>query len=178
MWFPTTSPVAPTVLLTLFSLFQNVLAVVPLAGYGRNEYEVPCAQACTWAMPTTLDCAEYAGMTAEERAAAYPSAACMANDTAYLTSNAWCIHSHCPSDIKPYKIEKYWELTMIYQAESLRYTYEGALALVDAKNPPKVMSPDETVLNRTISLDDAVYQSYANGVKSYKETSTNESKYS
>jgi hypothetical protein len=129
-------------------------------------------------MPTSLDCPEYAGMSAEERAAAYPSTACMSNNTAYLTSLAWCIHSHCGEGIKMYKIEKFWETLMIYEAESLRYSYPEALAQVDTKKPPKPMSPEETVLNRTISMDDEAYQGMLNGVRGYKVTTKNESKYS
>ncbi|KAM0209028.1 hypothetical protein ACHAQI_006724 [Fusarium lateritium] len=173
-----TSKSAVTAILSSLILIPTVLATVPLEGYGRNSYEVPCAQACTWGMPTALDCPEYADMSAEERAAAYPSAACMSNDTAYLTSIAWCIHSHCSESIKLYKIEKFWETTMIYQAESLRYSYPEALAQVNAKKPPTLMSPEETVLNRTISIDDDAYQAQLNGVRGYKATSRNESKYS
>jgi hypothetical protein len=159
-------------------MLPTVLALVPLDGYGREDYAVPCGTACQWAMPYALDCPEYANMSAEERASAYPSPSCFANDTPYLTSLAWCIKSYCPEETRLYKIEEYWETSMIYEAESLRYTYPEALAKVDAKNPPKVMSPEETVLNRTIALDDAVWQASMNGVRGYKITSKNESKYS
>ncbi|KAM0342899.1 hypothetical protein ACHAPU_009103 [Fusarium lateritium] len=165
-------------LLSALVLPATVHAIATLEGYGRDAYQVPCAQACTWGMPTTLDCPEFAELSAEERAAAYPSAACMSNDTAYLTSIAWCIHSHCNKDTKLYKIEEFWETTMIYQSESLRYSYVEALAEVDAKHPPKPMSEEELMLNRTISIADEVYQAQLNGVKSYKITSKNESKYS
>ncbi|CAG7555683.1 unnamed protein product [Fusarium equiseti] len=108
-------------------------------------------------MPTTLDCPEYAKMSAEERAAAYPSAACFGNDTSYLTSIAWCISSYCPKTTKAYKIEYFWGAKMIHQAEDIKYSYAEALAEVGLKKPPKPMSPDATVLNRTISIDDATY---------------------
>ncbi|QPC76277.1 hypothetical protein HYE68_007029 [Fusarium pseudograminearum] len=117
-------------------------------------------------------------MSAEERAAAYSSAACMGNDTWYLTSIAWCIDSYCSKDTKPYKIEKFWYTKMIYQVQSIKFSYAEALAQVDIKTPPKPMSPDMTVLNRTISIDDATYNSYLNAVKGYIAIGKNESKYS
>ncbi|KAJ4018756.1 hypothetical protein NW752_005884 [Fusarium irregulare] len=129
-------------------------------------------------MPTTLDCPEYAKMSAEERAAAYPSAACFGNDTPYLTSIAWCISSYCPKTTKPYKIEYFWGAKMIYLAESIKYSYAEALAEVDSKNPPKPMSPEAMVLNRTISIDDATYESYLNSVKGYVDLGSIESRYS
>ncbi|KAF5000214.1 hypothetical protein FGRMN_1935 [Fusarium graminum] len=154
MW--TSTLVAVPALLCTLILTTTVHAIVPLEGYGREAYKVPCAQACTWGVPTTLDCPEFAELSAEERAAAYPSAAY----------------------IKLYKIEEFWETTMIYQSESLRYSYVEALAEVDVKHPPKLMSADETLLNRTISIEDEAYQAQLNGLKGYRATETNESKYS
>ncbi|KPA37332.1 ferric reductase transmembrane component 4, partial [Fusarium langsethiae] len=147
-----------TLILALFTLPFTASATELLQGYGRNDYALPCAQACTWATPTTLDCPEYAAMSAEERAVAYPSATCMGNDTWYLTSIAWCITSYCSKDTKPYKIEIFWGTKMIYQVQSIKFSYGEALAQVDTKTPPKPMSPDEAVLNRTISIDDASHR--------------------
>lgn len=67
---------------------------------------------------------------------------------------------------------------MIYQVQSIKFSYAEALAQVDTKTPPKPMSPDLTVLNRTISIDDATYNSYLNAVKGYIAIGKNESKYS
>ncbi|RGP72465.1 hypothetical protein FSPOR_2676 [Fusarium sporotrichioides] len=167
-----------TLILALLTLPFTASATELLQGYGRNDYALPCAQACTWATPTTLDCPEYAAMSAEERAVAYPSATCMGNDTWYLTSIAWCITSYCSKDTKPYKIEIFWGTKMIYQVQSIKFSYGEALAQVDTKTPPKPMSPDEAVLNRTISIDDATYQSYLNSVRGYIAIGHNESKYS
>ncbi|KAF5971582.1 ferric reductase Fre2p [Fusarium bulbicola] len=179
MWPSTTMP-ALAIVLSALSFIPSTLATVPLEGYGRDDYPVECAQACSYAMPSNLDCPEYAGMTAEEKAAAYPSAACFANDTSYLTSIAYCIHSYCPKTVKIYKIEYFWEVKMIYNSEALtiRWSYPEALAQVNITTPPKPMSPDETVFNRTISIDATTYQSYMNGVKGNKAIAKNESMYS
>lgn len=178
MWCTTDLLIPGALLLALSTLPSTVTATELLQGYGRNDYPLPCAQACTWAMPITVDCPEYANMSAEERAAAYPSAACFGNDTPYLTSIAWCIYSYCPTTTKPYKIEYFWGAKMIYLVESIKYSYAEALAKVDSKNPPKPMSPEATVLNRTISIDDATYESYLNSVKGYVDLGSIESRYS
>ncbi|KAF5535262.1 ferric reductase Fre2p [Fusarium phyllophilum] len=179
MWSSTTMP-ALAIVLSALSFIPSASATVPLEGYGRDDYPVPCAQACSYAMPYNLDCPEYAGMTAEEKAAAYPSAACFANDTSYLTSMAYCIHTYCPKNVKIYKIEYFWEVKMIYDSEALtiRWPYPEALAQVNTTTAPKPLSPEETVFNRTISIDSTTYQSYMNGVKGYKAVAKNESMYS
>jgi hypothetical protein len=129
-------------------------------------------------MPYNLDCPEYAGMTAEEKADAYPSAECFSNDASYLTSIAYCIHSYCPKDVKMYKVETFWETLMIYESKSIRWSYPEALAQVNTSSVPKPMSPEETVFNRTISIDAAVFQANLNGVREYKTVAKNENKYS
>ncbi|WAO87726.1 Ferric oxidoreductase domain-containing protein [Fusarium falciforme] len=160
-----------------------VSATELLDGYGRESFSLPCGWGCRYAMPSNLDCPEYAGMTPEEKAEQYPSAACMANDTSYLTSFAWCINSYCPKTIKSYKILKFWETDMIYGQEEpgvvLRYSYADALKLVDPKKPPKPMNATiETVFNRTISISPEEYEANMNGVKGYKAVGKNESTYS
>ncbi|KAK0391365.1 hypothetical protein NLU13_0866 [Sarocladium strictum] len=154
------------------------MAVVPLEGYGREEYGLMCATACAWKMPYTIDCPEFANMTEEERAEAYPSPSCFASNTPYLTSLAWCIHSYCPKNTSLYEIEKFWEKDMIYEATSLLYSYPEALAKVDPDHPPAPLSPDETVFNRTISMEDSMWEASFNGVREYGATSKNESTYS
>lgn len=59
----------------------------------------------------------------------------------------------------------------------VRYTYQGAVAQVDAKHPPKPVDPAETILNRTITIDDELYISYLNAVMSYDDIGKQESKY-
>ncbi|KAF4337941.1 ferric reductase Fre2p [Fusarium beomiforme] len=176
MWSSATMP-ALAIVLSALSFLPTASAIVPLEGYGRDDYLVPCGTACQYAMPSTLDCPEYANMTAEERAAAYPSTTCFENDPYYLTSLAYCIKSYCDKSIKLYKIEDFWETKMIYEATAVRWSYPEALTKINVTSP-KPMSPEETVLNRTISIDPATYQSFMNGVRGYKAVAKNESMYS
>ena len=133
-------------------------------------------------MPSMLNCPEYAGMTAEETAQQYPSAACFANDTSYLTSMAYCINEYCDKTIKDYKLAEFWDTDMSYGQDDpvvvLRFTYNEALAQIDTKKTPKPMSPEEAVLNRTISITGDTYQANMNGVKGYRAIGKNESMFS
>ncbi|KAM5341673.1 hypothetical protein ACJ41O_014704 [Fusarium nematophilum] len=153
-----------------------------LEGYGRPTYLFPCGSICRQCVPTTMDCPEYVGMTDEERANAYPPATCMANDTYFLTSIAWCINERCDKTVMSYKIAEFWETDMIYgladEGGVLRYSYGAALAQVDPKKPPSPPTPEELVLNRTVGVDDATWLSYSNAVKSYQVIGKNSSKYS
>lgn len=163
-------------------LLPAVSATELLDGYGRESFSLPCGWGCRYAMPSNLDCPEYAGMTPEEKAEQYPSATCMANDTSYLTSFAWCINSYCPKTIKGYKILEFWETDMIYGQNEpgvvMRYSYSDALKLVDPKKPPKPMNATlEPVFNRTISISPEEYEANMNGVKGYRAVGKNESTY-
>lgn len=153
-----------------------VLAVVDLLeGYGYSSYEPMCAYVCKSAVPYTLDCPEYANMTAEERAEAYPSPACFAGDASYLTSVAWCIKARCDDTTKASSIQEFWETSLIYEQDQpgvvLKYaTYIDALYHINTTVLPTPMSVNETVLNRTISVTDDRYLGYLNAAKSYEET--------
>ncbi|KAH7268455.1 ferric reductase like transmembrane component-domain-containing protein [Fusarium solani] len=171
-------PAVAAVALSLLSL-PGATATALLEGYGRDPYPVPCAQACQFAGPTALQCPEFEGLSAEEMALAFPSGACMANDTAYLTTVAWCIHSYCDKSIETYKIANFWETKLIAEdGVVLRYTYEEALAQIDPKKPPQPLDLTETVVNRTIATTEDVYIAFLNAVKAYQASGKNESKYS
>ncbi|KAM5353383.1 hypothetical protein ACJ41O_000033 [Fusarium nematophilum] len=129
-----------------------------------------------------LECPEFVGLTPEQRALVLPSAACMANDTAYLTSIAFCISARCDHSTPPFEIAKFWNTAMIPGQDDpgvvLRHSYDQALALVDSESPPEPLLPTEISLNRTVAVTDPVYLSFLNTVQSYQASGKNESKYS
>ncbi|CAM1503657.1 Fc.00g012480.m01.CDS01 [Cosmosporella sp. VM-42] len=178
--FPFQKPLA--VAAAAFSLLPVVYASARddfLPGYGKAEYDPPCIYACTSAVPSMLDCPEYANMTAAERAEAYPSASCYAQDKPYLSSVALCISSHClPLPFS--RIDKFWENELFYEedAETMPVlTYSEALALVDLEDPPLPLSINETVLNRTVSIDDVTWVGTLNAITNYKGYSLTGFKY-
>ncbi|KAF7559177.1 hypothetical protein G7046_g4986 [Stylonectria norvegica] len=152
-----------------------------LGGYGNAVDDPMCAYACDYAVPSTLDCPEFANMTAEEKAAAYPSTECFATNIPYLTSIAWCIHERCDASVKTSLIDKFWEDDLIYGlAEAgltVKYNYGEAMALINPKHPPAELSPDETTLNRTIAIPDDLYDSYMRAVVSSKHITEAESSF-
>ena len=150
-----------------------------LTGYGNPIYDPPCLYTCSNVVPSMLDCPEYANMTAEELADSYPSAACFAQDKSYLTSIALCINSRClPLPLS--KIDAFWEKDLFYEEEPDTQpvlTYGEALALVDLDDPPLPFSINETVLNRTVSIDDDTWIGNFNSINSYKGYNLAGSKY-
>jgi len=146
-----------------------------LEGYGADNYEPLCAYVCHTAVPSTVECPEFANMTAEERAEAYPGPACLAADESYLTSIAWCINNRCKDGTMPSAIQEFWETKLIYGQDEpgvvLKYaTYYEALSRVNTTVPPLPKSINETTLNRTISVTDDEYLGYLNAALSYQDT--------
>ncbi|KAK7426289.1 hypothetical protein QQZ08_007189 [Neonectria magnoliae] len=156
------------------ALLVSVAHGEPLVGYGTPNYENPCLYACGYAVPSTVECPEYADMTAEERAEAHPSAACLGNDTSYLTSIAWCLHGRCEEESRMWEIEKYREESLFYGVTDpgvvLRYNYIQALE--------HAMAVDELALNRTIAVTDDMYLGYVNGVMGSEIVAKNEATFS
>jgi hypothetical protein len=154
----------------------------PLIGYGTTAYNSFCAFACRFSVPTALDCPEYKGMNDTEIAAAYPTPACFAQDTPYLSSVAWCIHQTCENDTKMSTIDEFWEKDVFYGADEpgivLKYTYYEALSQVNKSNPPEPLGPTDLVLNRTVEITPKVYQGYYNAVKGASIIAKNEAMYS
>lgn len=153
----------------------------PLAGYGTSVDTPECAYACQSAVPQTMDCPEYKGMTEIKRNATKPSPSCLANDTSFLTSVAWCIYKHCEG-YKTWELSQWWDSDLINDKENkgyiLKYSYEEALSHVDQHTPPKTISKDEKVLNRTIAVKEDRYIGYLNGYISSKRASLTGSRYS
>ncbi|KAJ6444494.1 EVI5-like protein [Purpureocillium lavendulum] len=148
-----------------------------LEGYGASSYEPLCAYVCHTAVPSQVECPEFAAMTPEERAEAFPGPKCLAADESYLTSIAWCISKRCQNGTTmPSAIQEFWETKLIYGQDEpgvvLKFpTYFEALSRVNTTaGPPLPKSPDETVLNRTISVTDDEYLGYLNAALSYQDT--------
>jgi hypothetical protein len=94
-------------------------------------------------------------------AAATPE--CKATNDAFLTTLAWCFHTHCP-DIKNSTLERVWEMDIVGRKKvqpSPKYSYQVALALAH-ESPPTEIVDSEAVLNKTSLVDEAVWQSNFN----------------
>lgn len=154
----------------------------PLIGYGTVVYNNLCAYACRFAVPTALDCPEFAGMNDTEISLQYPTPECFAQDAPYLTSVAWCIHQTCEADTKLSVIDEFWEKDVFYGADDpgvvVKYSYYEALAKVNRSSPPEPMGETDLVLNRTVEITQDVWIGYYNSVKGYSIVAKNEAMYS
>ncbi|KAH7129203.1 ferric reductase like transmembrane component-domain-containing protein [Dactylonectria macrodidyma] len=162
-----------------------VLCIVPstsgelLVGYGLSRYSPACAYACKNSVPTMVDCAEFQGLTAEELAAASPSAQCLANDTSYLATIAWCVHDRCNS-VSLWDIDRFWGTNLIDGQNNngvvLRYTYQEAVQQVDP-DVLQALTADDMSLNKAMMVPDDMYIAHLNGVLSEIKVITGNSKY-
>ena len=142
-----------------------------LPGYGVSEYDPRCSYVCRFAMPTALNCPEYADMTAEELAEAYPSAECFGHDDYYLSSMALCLTQHC-TDSPLYKVEKFWETDLYYESDESppKWTWAEATAWLNGTTDFEPFNATaETVFNRTITIDDDTYLGYFNALDGYSQ---------
>lgn len=140
-----------------------------MGGYGGESGEPLCGFACRYAMPYALDCPEYKDMTEEERADAYPSGACFAQDTSYLTSIALCVSQRC-KDLRNSELDKFWEEELFYNPDDVapKWSYFEALGYLNGTTEFEPFNATaELVFNRTISVDDLEYLSEYNGALSY-----------
>ncbi|KAI1104975.1 ferric reductase like transmembrane component-domain-containing protein [Jackrogersella minutella] len=160
---------------TIASLFTTTLGGHGLIGYGQWWYDPKCCYACRGVIGSaSLDCPDgsMGGMNmGMNMAMASPTAHCISENIAFLTTLAYCINSTCQVDSVPiWKIEKYW----IDQATGdpsidPRWTYGATLANV-TQVPTKIWT-SEQVLNYTalISTSDYDYQNSFNNLFDWEE---------
>ncbi|KAH6974255.1 ferric reductase like transmembrane component-domain-containing protein [Ilyonectria sp. MPI-CAGE-AT-0026] len=168
-------PFAAAAVLGLLPVISGEL----LAGYGLTRYSPPCAYACQNSVPVMVDCPEFKDLTAKQLAKASPSPQCLANDTSYLTTMAWCIHERCDS-IKLWDIDEFWGTNLIEGQNDdgviLRYTYQEAVQQVDQNNLT-TLTADVVSLNTTMVVPDDIYIGYLNGVLSHIKVDKDKAKY-
>ncbi|EXM20426.1 hypothetical protein V3481_016258 [Fusarium oxysporum f. sp. vasinfectum] len=130
-----------------------------LEGYGLTSYDPVCAEACLRSFtPLMLPCSSM-----HDGHMATPPA-CRANDTAFLTSVAWCMSDNC-ADEKLSKIEGYWEEWITgSKFVPAKWSYSEALMEVDPKPPRYQLNMTDKVLNQTSTLAPVAYLSQWNSL--------------
>ncbi len=145
----------------------SVLAVAPfqgaLNGFPVNPYDPFCAMSCLRSLyDLTLSCSsmgDTVGMMTM-----VTTSACWAENTPYLTSLAWCIHTRCAEyNIANSKFEYFWETESTGQSNAgqigvpAKWSYSEALANIP--NPPTIqLTPTDKWLNNTSLVSPLVYQ--------------------
>ncbi|KAH8173486.1 ferric reductase like transmembrane component domain-containing protein [Sarocladium implicatum] len=87
----------------------------------------------------------------------FTPADCRANNTAFLTSVAWCLADKC-SDERDSVIQGYWEQQVTGSKDvPAKWSYFEALAEVDPKPPGYQLSTEDMHLNETSLVDPDAY---------------------
>lgn len=80
---------------------------------------------------------------------------CQANDTALLTSMAYCMAQNCPESVTPAEREDYWRMRMLDTTGTVRpkWTYGEALSQVENAPTLEFNKTSHDVLNHTVLAD-------------------------
>ncbi|RPA84929.1 hypothetical protein BJ508DRAFT_222506, partial [Ascobolus immersus RN42] len=133
-----------------------------IIGYGITMYQPVCAFACrdVWA-PYPLACSSPASHDSGSHGHGHSSPSttpeCRANDTAFLTTLAWCMKSMCVGEYatEDWELEKYWQEKVTGDPElKPKWSYGRALAEVEG-TPEEIVNDGEEkpVLNGTATTD-------------------------
>nr|CDP30161.1 Putative ferric reductase transmembrane component [Podospora anserina S mat+] len=160
-------------------LLQANLVFSNLVGFGLHPFKIYCASACQWALQAyPLECSEkipkgFLGW-------ATTSSECKANDTAWLTTLAWCLHVNCKAH-RMSELQAFWETDATRDMTNFgntgtpvppKWSYEESLQQIT--EPPRKMPVDTTtVLNFTALVPEIEYQAQLNtalGVTKEQET--------
>lgn len=142
--------------LALGGLITNEIAYSQygLTGLPANSYDPVCATACLRSFYTMiLSCSaggQTIGMVTQPT-----STECYAENTAFLTSVAWCTHVQCEERQPPADLLEYWwdmqitgQKTAGARTVPAKWTYGQALAQV-TEEPTVQLTMTDTLLNTT-----------------------------
>jgi hypothetical protein len=143
-----------------------------LIGLPAHSYNPVCATACLRCLYTMmLNCSNGGDMVGMIQL--MTSTECYAQDTAYLTSVAWCAHTKCASrDPSPVLMEYWWDRQITGQKNALpigstappKWTYAEALS--HASPPTVQLLPTDTMLNTTSAVPPESYEAQFNVLSS------------
>ena len=129
-------------------------------GYGFAWYDPSCGFACWSALSSaTLSCTstDHSGGGGHHSSMTSPD--CQANDTALLTSVAYCMNQFCPDDVSAAKREEFWGLRMLDTTGTIQAKWSYGRALTEVQDRPTVFfnSSSTEVLNQTVLVDPDVF---------------------
>ena len=167
------SPVGMKILSRLWRLWSACLLATSvlagtrfsgtLHGFPVNPYDPLCAMSCLRSLyGLTLSCSsmgDTVGMMSM-----VTTSACWADNTHYLTSLAWCMHTRCAEyNIANSKLEYLWETKSTGQSDAgeigvpAKWSYSEALTNI--ASPPMIqLTPTDEWLNDTSLVSPLVYQ--------------------
>lgn len=103
-----------------------------------------------------------------------PSPECLATNPPYLRSLAWCIHTHCDTDVADIPaLEEWWVLNVAGRSTHQpvpNITYQEAVEQVET--PPTDILGEEEMLNRTVIVDEDAYDANYNIYEVFEDIET------
>lgn len=167
-------------------LHTSVLASVPfqgaLNGFPVNPYDPFCAMSCLRSLyGLTLSCSSMGDTVGMMDMVT--TSACWAENTPYLTSLAWCMHTKCADrNVLNSKLEYFWENQATGQSNAgqigvpAKWSYSEALANIPS--PPTIeITPEDMVLNDTSLVSPLVYQEQWNILTGVQRETVQENAY-
>ncbi|KAJ3052586.1 hypothetical protein HK097_006022 [Rhizophlyctis rosea] len=108
---------------------------------------------------------------------AMSSPECLGNDSAFLTTLAWCMKTACDNDgISVPKREEFWA-TKVTGDESVLPKWPYTQALLEIKTPPTVVYNASELMNQTVLLAPEVYAMQSNFMVMFDFIEALQSKY-
>lgn len=145
-----------------------------LIGYYFDPYRPPCAHACVRSLTSyMLSCSSHGdeGSSHGHHGSGMTSPECRANDTAWLTTLAWCVNEKCaPYDEKTSVLEAFWEDQSTQDpAVSPKWDYGTAYHEI-ADRPTRELTPDDDTINGTVLVSEPTYEAQFNALRAvYRE---------
>lgn len=152
-----------------------------LIGYGINMYNPICASACSRAIPLYLYCSDGDLSSGSSMAATAdtattnltatqsPSVECLASNTPYLQTVAYCMYTHCDGSTTPAQRELWWYSNVVGTLKDQpppSMTYQGSLASL-ASVPNQTITVDTPLISPGL-LSDSDYIANANVMANFQ----------
>ncbi|KAH7362371.1 ferric reductase transmembrane component 4 [Plectosphaerella cucumerina] len=143
-----------------------------MIGHGIPMYEPECAHACRGGSPRAhIDCGNGEEHAAGHHGGVVVTPACMAANEPWLKTVAYCIYQKCQG-IDNSTLEFYWQTELISRKDfpQAKWSYQESLHHVFEEGVPTEVLPDDSVLNRTVLVDEETYIATANGNTGFGNT--------
>ncbi|KAJ3043479.1 hypothetical protein HDV00_004867 [Rhizophlyctis rosea] len=131
------------------------------AGYGFSWYDPACGYACRDALSGAMLSCSTMDHSMGDMMMTMTSPECKANDTAFLTSVAYCMSQHCDDvDVPMSKRQKFWEEQVTGDDDvPPQWGYERSLVEVGSTAPTAVYNAsDMSTLNKTVVVAPEDYE--------------------
>ena len=151
-----------SLVLALCSLTHFALAHLQshhFPGYGFSWYDPVCGYACNGAIASApLSCTPMESIGGSSMAGPTPPE-CLAGDTAFLTTLAYCMNSTCdPVKVPTWQREHFWATKMTGDPSVMpKWDYARALAEIGERPTFEFNFSSTSTLNQTVLVSDAFY---------------------